>query len=71
MQALIIKTEREGYGIDQVPRTMTVADLICCLEQYDDDTPIYLDFDNGYTYGSLTERRIELREFTEGGDPIE
>ena len=59
MEKLIYSTFREGYGIDQISRTMTVGDLISFLEDYDEDTPIYLSFDNGYTYGGITEARFE------------
>lgn len=59
MEKLIYSTFREGYGIDQISRTMTVGDLISFLEDYDEDTPIYLSFDNGYTYGGIIEARFE------------
>ena len=59
MEKLIYSTSREGYGIDQINRTMTVGELIDFLAQYDEDTPIYLSFDNGYTYGGITEERFE------------
>ena len=59
MEKLIYSTFREGYGIDQISRTMTVGELISFLEDYDEDTPIYLSFDNGYTYGGIIEARFE------------
>ena len=55
MTALILNTIREGYTINQVPETMTVGDLINFLEDFNEDTPIYLSFDNGYTYGGISE----------------
>lgn len=58
-QVIIIQTEREGYSIDQVRRTMTVGEMIAVLEQYDEDKPLYLSFDNGYTYGGIKEANIE------------
>ena len=42
--------------------TLTVGELIEILEQFDYDRPIYLRNDNGYTYGSITERDIEDAE---------
>lgn len=60
MEKLILSTRREGYGIDQVQTTMTVGELIAFLEDYDEDTPVFLSFDNGYTYGGVTENRFEL-----------
>lgn len=59
MKKLIFNTFREGYGIDQIRRTMTVGELIGFLGDFDEDTPIYLSFDNGYTYGGVTDDRFE------------
>lgn len=59
MEKLIYNTFREGYGVDQIRRTMTVGELIAFLSDYDEDTLIYLSFDNGYTYGGITENRFE------------
>lgn len=62
MNCLIYETFREGYGIDQIENTMTVGELIRFLGDFSEDTPIYLSFDNGCTYGGITERRFEERE---------
>ena len=59
MEKLIYSTFREGYGIDQIRNTMTVGKLIDFLSIYDENTPIYLSFDNGYTYGGITDDRFE------------
>lgn len=59
MSRLILNTGRDGYGIDQIRSTMTVGDLKCFLDDYDDDTPIYLSFDNGYTYGGINQEEFE------------
>ncbi len=59
MEKLLYQTFREGYGIDQVRQTMTVGELIEFLTNYDADTPIYLSFDRGYTYGGITDDRFE------------
>nr|DAE72184.1 MAG TPA: hypothetical protein [Caudoviricetes sp.] len=59
MKKLIYSTFREGYGTNQIRRTMTVGEMIDVLSQYDEDTPVYLSFDNGYTYGGITEERFE------------
>ena len=56
MEKYVIKIEaqREAYGIsDVIARTMTVRELIEQLEQFDDDTPVVLSHDNGYTYGGI------------------
>lgn len=62
MKALYIDGKRNGYGIDQCSRTLTVGELIEILEQFDDDRPVFLRNDNGYTYGSITERDITPAE---------
>ena len=55
-QVLFMSARREGYGIDQIRKTMTVGELVAYLqENYDEDTPIYLSHDNGYTYGGFRE----------------
>ena len=67
MKKLIYSTFREGYGTDQIRKTMTVGELIDFLSQYDEDTPIYLSFDNGYTYGGITEGRFD-EDYEEDND---
>ena len=62
MENLILYTEREGYAVDQCGQTMTVGDLIEFLQDYDEEMPIYLAFDRGYTYGSIREERFEVEE---------
>lgn len=68
MKRLIYSTFREGYGTDQIRKTMTVGELIAFLEGYDEDTPIYLSFDNGYTYSGITEGRFEENYGEDGED---
>lgn len=67
MKRLIYSTFREGYGTDQIRKTMTVGELIAFLEDYDEDAPIYLSFDNGYTYGGITDDRFE-EDYGEDGE---
>lgn len=62
MGRIFIEGKRDGYITDQCNRTLTVGELIEILEQYDYDSPIYLRNDNGYTYGSITERDINTAE---------
>lgn len=59
---LIIHANKSGYSTSQVRSTMTVAELKYELENYDDDIPVYLSFDNGYTYGGITSWNIEEKE---------
>lgn len=56
MEKLIYSTFREGYGIDQINRTMTAGELINFLAQYDEDTPIYGQLCRGHAYGSAPRR---------------
>lgn len=64
-ERIIIDTVREGYGIDQIRSTMTVGELISFLSDYNEDVPVYLSFDNGYTYGGINERSIEAEYYDE------
>ena len=63
---LFIEARREGYAVDQIRRTMTVGDLISMLEQYEEDTPVYLGHDpqsyGFYTYGGITEDCFSEKE---------
>lgn len=56
---LVYNTSRDAYGIEDVRHTMTVGELVAHLQDYDPDTPVYLSFANGYTYGGLDERSFE------------
>ena len=58
---LFIEGRREGYAPDQIKRTMTVGELIEFLEQFDEDAEVFLNNDNGYTFGSITESSFEER----------
>ena len=61
-KAVLIEARRECYGLDQIGRTMTVGDLIYYLKEelcLDDEQPIYISNDNGYTYGRITEAEIK------------
>lgn len=64
-QIVFIETCREGYDISQIRNTMTVGDMIEFLRCFDEDAKIYLDNDNGYTYGSIMDYSIlEARRIT-------
>lgn len=59
MRALYIEGRRNGYEVDQCGRTMTVGELIEFLQDFDEETPIFLKNDNGYTFGNITEDSFE------------
>lgn len=59
MNVLYIEGRRNGYDPDQCGRTMTVAEMISFLSQFDEDTQIYLKNDYGYTYGNIDENSFE------------
>lgn len=65
MEKLFINTKREGYSVEQCGKTLTVGELIELLSEYDEDTPIYLNNDSGYTFGSITDWDIELADGSE------
>lgn len=59
MSKLFIEGRRNGYDTEQCGRTMTVGELIEYLEQFDEESPVYLNNDNGYTFGSIAESSFE------------
>ena len=61
MNALYIEGRRSGYAPDDCGKTLTVGELIEILSDFDEDLPVYLRNDNGYTYGS-----VQLDSVTEG-----
>lgn len=67
-QVLYIDARRDGYSIDQVHNTMTVAELMSYLEQFDDDAQVYLRHDGGYTYGGIGWNSFSDEEITDEDD---
>ena len=59
-EKLVYHTLRDAYSTSDIQNTMTAGELIELLQDYDPDTPIYLSFDHGYTYGNIVESRLEL-----------
>lgn len=55
MNFVFINGRRNGYTPDQCGKTLTVGELIEMLAEFDEDCPVYLKNDNGYTYGSITQ----------------
>lgn len=43
--------------------TLTVGELIEILSDFDEDLPVILNNDNGYTYGEIVEYSIEEAEY--------
>ena len=62
MDVLYIEGRRNGYSPEQCGKTMTVEELIELLEQFPEETPIYLKNDNGDTYGNMTTYSFEWGE---------
>ena len=46
----------------QIQHTMTVGELIAALEQFDEDTQVFLKHDGGYTYGGISWGDLEEDE---------
>ena len=65
MKALIYPAEREASTLQEIRHTTTVGALIEFLKEDDEDLPIALSFDGGYTYGSIEEFRIQEWDDTE------
>lgn len=56
--AIFINGNRSGYAPEQCGDTLTVDEFIQVLKDYADqyggDALVYLENDNGYTYGEVT-----------------
>lgn len=68
MTAILINARREGYSLEECSNTMTVGQLIAMLSEFDEDAPVVLSHDGGYTFGSiqesdLSESDLEDEEF--------
>ena len=68
MRALFIEGRANGYAPEQCGGTMTVGELIEWLEQFGEETPVYLSNDGGYTYGNITESSFFEKEDEEDED---
>lgn len=61
MNTLFIHGKRTGYTPKQCGETLTARELINALEnlildgELEDDSPIYLQNDNGYTFGEIND----------------
>ena len=64
---LYINANRTGYSPCQIQHTMTVGELIAALEEFDEDTPVFLKHARGYTYGGISWNDIE-EEYSEDED---
>lgn len=61
--ALFIEGRRDGYSPSRCGKTFTVGELRDWLEQFDEEIPVYLNNDNGYTYGRITEYSFMESEY--------
>lgn len=59
MEYLRIEAERQAYGPDDLKhKTITVGELKRLLEDYDEDLPVIISHDGGYTYGGVYDSGI-------------
>ena len=65
MKGIFIEGRRDGYTPAQCYETLTVKELIEVLKEFDNDMPVYLRNDNGYTYGSISCDSIKKRSIEE------
>lgn len=62
MQFVSIHGRRDAYDADELENeTLTVGELIEVLSEYDDDTPVLINNDDGYTYGVITNWSIKFQ----------
>lgn len=73
MTCIEIRNERTGYDRQQAResaaqygrKAMTVGDLREYLEDFADETLIFISNDNGYTYGVITAQQISEEDYDE------
>lgn len=64
MQYISIEGRRDAYGADDLAeQTVTVGELIDILSQFDEDLPVIINNDEGYTYGKIKNWTIEEAEY--------
>lgn len=68
MRTVFIETNRTGYSPEQVGRTMTVKELKDWLENFDEDSSIYLSNDDGYSYGYIGVSSFYEKDDEEGDE---
>ena len=61
-EPLFINANNNGYEPSKCGRTLTVGELIELLSYFDEDRPVYLRFDDGYSYGSIGEYDFNTAE---------
>lgn len=59
---LFINANNNGYEPSQCGSTLTVGELIEILSYFEEDQPVFLRFDNGYSYGSIGEHDFNTAE---------
>lgn len=67
-EVLVIQAQNTEYSALKVENTLTVAELREFLEDFDDDMPVVLSFDGGYTYGPVRPWDINSEYFGEDED---
>ena len=67
MRFVGIEGNRDCYHPNQA-KSCTVGEFINYLQEYDEDMPLYLVNDNGYTFGSLDLYDISEHEISDDGD---
>lgn len=67
-QALYIEGTRQGYTPSQIGKTMTIGELIELLCEYDEDTEVFIQNDDGYTFGEVSCNTITWGSYDEDGD---
>lgn len=65
MKVLLLEASRDAYSPENL-RTMTVGELMKFLEDFDEEMPVVLSHDGGYTYGGIKET-----SFFEASDEME
>ena len=69
VKCVFIQGRRDGYGPDQIAnRTVTVSELIDILEGFDGDLKVFLNNDNGYTFGLINSDTVSSGAYNSDGE---
>lgn len=65
-EVLIYAASRDTYSAHaSAKHTMTAGELARYFEQFAEETPVIISFDNGYTYGRILEDAFEETQIIE------
>jgi len=69
-EVVCIEGTRSGYAPTQIDSYLTVGELIELLSEFDEDAPVILRNDKGYTYGEINYQTVKTFDYDEDEDTL-